>query len=179
MSALDVEPRGVEIGCLGNSSDGSFFGVPLAVAALKDTFQYAAVFAVPRPKEFAILVLAKPVDVENLRELRSAGASAHPEPVRKVVAHVVAAKCEHGHGIAAKLSHFSRNGGGGLAAYCCTQKSTVLPIESFCDEGDNSGAPSAEQDGIDGDAVRIFPLGRDYGALTRGTSKPCIRVRCL
>src|SRR5271157_2973388 len=101
MSSLDVEPRGVEIGDIGDTSDGSIFGMNLAIAALKDPFQYAAVFAETRPEELAamVFILAKPVDVEDPWELRRGAQSSHLEPVREVVAHVIAAEGEHGHGI--------------------------------------------------------------------------------
>ena len=73
----------------------------LTVTALKDPFQHAAIFAIAWPKEFASLVLAKPVNVKNLRQLGRAGERSHLEPMRKVIAHVVAAKRKHSHGITA------------------------------------------------------------------------------
>ena len=54
---LHIQSFGVEISCLGNPSDGSFVGMHLAVAALKDPFQDAAVFTVAGPQELAVLSL--------------------------------------------------------------------------------------------------------------------------
>ena len=80
-----IQSAGIEIGDFGNSSDGSVFGVDFAVAALKDPFQHAAVFAIARPQKLTTLlfILAKPVDVENSRKLRRAGGSSHLQPVEQ------------------------------------------------------------------------------------------------
>src|SRR5208283_2543347 len=183
LSARDVEPRGVEIGHVGNSSDGGVFGMGLhlTVAALEDPLQHAAVFTITGPEEFSlfIFILAKPVDVENLWQLRWICERSYLEPVGKVVAHVIAAEGEHGHGIAAQLSDFSRDRGRGLAADGCAEESAMLPVEGFRDERNNSGAPAAEQDGIDWHTLRVFPLGSDYRALTQGSGKARVRVRCF
>src|ERR1700686_2378374 len=94
------------------------------VAAIEDPFQDAAGFAVSRPQELSFF-LAEPVHVKQFRQLRCFGERAYLEPVFEIVAHVVAAKRKHGHGIATQLSHFSSNGGSGLAAHRGSQESSV------------------------------------------------------
>jgi len=100
MGAAEVEAGCVEIGDFGNTSDRRLLSVHFSVAALKDPLQHSAVFSITRPQELAFLVLAKPVDVEDLRQLRRGRVLTHLEPMPKIVAHVVAAEGKHGHGIA-------------------------------------------------------------------------------
>src|SRR5207245_6770832 len=137
----------------------------LAVTALEDPLQHAAIFAVPRPQELVIFVLPEPVDIVNLRQLGWIGMPADLEPVRKVITHVVTAEGEHGHGIATELADFARRRGRGLAAGGRAEESAVLPVESFDDQRDNAPAPAAEKDRVDGYALRILPLRSDNRAL--------------
>ncbi len=53
-----------------DEADRGLDGLDLAVAAAEDPLQHARVLAEPGPQELAVLVLAEPVDVEDLRELR-------------------------------------------------------------------------------------------------------------
>src|SRR4029077_6873134 len=138
MRALYVETSGIEIGDLGNPADWGLRGVHLSVTTLKNPFQNAAVFAEARPQKLAIRILTKPVDVENFRQLRWLRVLTYLEPMAEVVAHVVAAEPQHGPGIAAQLSGFPRDGGGGLAAHGRAQKSSMPPIESFRDQRNDS-----------------------------------------
>ena len=68
---------------------GGFHRVYLALAAVDDPLQHAQVVAEARPDEVPLVVRAEPVDVEDLRGL-IAQLLAHLEPVREVVAHIVA-----------------------------------------------------------------------------------------
>src|SRR6202051_3273140 len=121
----------------------------LAVAALENPFQHAAVFAITRPQKFfLIFILAKPIYIKQLRKFRSATLRPHFDPVRQVIAHVVATERKHCHRVAAELPHFSGDGSSGLTAHRRPQKRSMLPVKSFSDEGDNSRASSPEQDGI-------------------------------
>src|SRR5947208_11934174 len=100
-----VQPAHIEILRTRQSPDRSIDRIRRPVASFKDPFQYAAVFPVTRPQELTFLVFAKPVHDENLRHL-CAWSRTDFEPVRKVTSHVIAAEWQHGHGIAAQLSHF-------------------------------------------------------------------------
>src|SRR5277367_2675103 len=84
---FDVQSGGVKISDLWNPPDRGFIGMDRVVAALKDTFQHPAVLPITGPEEFATLILAEPVDVENLRQFRSAGSRPDLEPVREIIAH--------------------------------------------------------------------------------------------
>ncbi len=83
----------------------------------------------------------------------------------EVVAHVVAAEGEHGHGVAADDAGFSGGGGGGFGGHDRAEEDAVLPGEGFLDEGDGGGAAATEEDGGDGDAGGVFPFGGDDGTL--------------
>ena len=74
----------------------------LAVAAAEDPLQHARVLAEAGPQELAVVVLAEPVDVEDLRQL-GAVAAADLQPVREVVGHVVAAERQHRERVEAQL----------------------------------------------------------------------------
>ena len=97
-------------------------GVSIAAAAaghpLEDPLQHAAVLAVARPQE---LRPCRPCGTSS----RSTDAAASPgprfaptsQPVREVVAHVVAAEGQHGERIAPQLADLARGGRRGLAAH--------------------------------------------------------------
>ena len=75
-------------------TDGCFYAVVLAVAAVKDPCQYTAVVAVSRPHEstgqfFVSLVLAEPVNIENLWQLVCISFLTDVDPVLEVISHVV------------------------------------------------------------------------------------------
>ena len=79
------------------------------------------------------------------------------EPVREVVAHVVAAEGQHGHGIAAQLSDFAGGSRGGLAARGRAEERSVLPVESLGHQGHDAGAASAKQDRVNRNALADPP----------------------
>ena len=83
----------------------------------------------------------------------------------EVVAHVVAAEGKHGHGIAAQLSDGTGRSCGRLRLAVAPRNVPCCQLNDFGDERHYSGAASAEQDGVDRHALRIFPLGGDHGAL--------------
>ncbi len=97
----------------------------------------------------------------------------------EVVAHVVAAEGQHGHGIAAKLSDFSGGGRGGLAAGGGAEEGAVLPVEGFGHERNDAGTASAEEDGVNRNALGIFPLFRDGRALLRRRGEAGVGMRGL
>src|SRR5580700_7310052 len=95
----------------------------------------------------------------------------------EVVAHVVAAEREHGHRVAPELTHFPGDRGRSFATDRCTQKSTVLPVESFGYEWNDAGAPSTKQDRIDRNTLGILPLRRNHWALACRNGESRVGVR--
>src|ERR1700704_5602999 len=111
-STVDVEAAEIEIVGGGNEAERGLDGPAAAVDAVDHPLEDARVLTVARPQEAALSVTPEPVHAEDLR--RMDGSGAHGEPVREVAAHVVAAKRNHGHGIAAHHTHLSGDGRGGL-----------------------------------------------------------------
>src|SRR5262245_34730489 len=99
--------------------------------------------------------------------------------MREVVTHVVAAKWEHRHGIAAKLTDFTRRSSGGFAARRGAKEGSMLPVKCLGDQWHNRPSPAAEQNRVDRYAARIFPFGSDHRALASGSCEPGIRVSGL
>ena len=76
----------------------------LAVEAAGDPLEDAGVVAEARPDEFAVVVLAEPVDEVEARQPGRLGLAGHRQPVSEIVAHVVAAEGQHSERIAAQLA---------------------------------------------------------------------------
>ena len=125
----NIQALGIHIGGIRQPPNGCVCGVDLAVAALKNPLQDAAVLAVAGPEKLAVFVLPEPVHVEDPGQLGCVGVFADFEPVREVVAHVVAAEGKHRHGIAAELAYLAHNGGCSLAAGGCAKERAVLPVK--------------------------------------------------
>src|SRR5437773_370651 len=68
----------VEILELRHPADGGFFRTDSTVATIDHPLQHAHVVAESGPEEFAVLVFAEPVDVENLRAVLDLPAHAQP-----------------------------------------------------------------------------------------------------
>src|SRR6185312_7755228 len=144
-------------------ADGGLAASSPTVRAVDDPFENAHVLAEARPHEFAFSVLAEPVDVKNLRRL--AQMALHPDPVSEIVAHVIAAEGQHGHGVPADLAdgadgggcHFRTHGGSDINARC--------PVEGLINEWHRGCAAAAENEGADRHAVGIFPRRIDRWAL--------------
>src|SRR5271165_4082539 len=173
MSAFDIEAGRVEIGHFGDPSDGGILGMDFAVATLKDPFEDAAVFAIAGPQKLSILVLAKPVHVENLWQ-RCIRLGSHLEPVGEVVPHVIAAKRKHGHRVVTQATNLSGDGGSGFAADNGAEEGAMLPVEGFSDQRNNAFAASTEEDGVDRHTFGVLPFGSDRRALTRVDCEPRI-----
>ena len=91
-------PSSVSASRVGTNPIGRFRRLPFAFHALENPFQHARIVPEARPQKLAVGAPAEPVHVENLR--RVGNLSAHVQPVLEIVAHVVAAEGQHGHGIA-------------------------------------------------------------------------------
>ena len=122
---------------MGGPADGGFFALGAAADAVDDPLEDAHVFAVAGPEEFAVLVFAEPVDVEDAR--RGGEGALHLEPVTEVVAHVVAAEGEHGHGVAADFADGAAGGGGGFGAHGGAGVDAAGPVEGLVDERHGGG----------------------------------------
>ncbi len=125
-------------------ADRRFLGIGPTFATLDDPLQYAQVFAEARPQEFAVVVLAEPVDVENLGQVL--GALGEGQPVCPVVGEVVATERLHRHRVAAHDADFADHGGRGLRCGAGTDQYAVFPALCLVDERGNLLAAAAEYD---------------------------------
>lgn len=162
----------------GEIPDGGFVGGGRVVEAFEDPFEDAAVFAVARPEEAAVFVAAEPVDEEDLGEFFFVGFGSKCEPMLEVVGHVVAAEGEHGHGVEAEFAYCAAGGGGGLGGHDGAEEDAVLPVEGLGHEWDSGAAAAAEQDGGDGNAIGVLPLGGNAGALAGGGGEAGVGMGC-
>ncbi len=160
MSSPDVSSASSD----GHEADRGLDGVRAARAALDDPRQHARVLAEPGPEELPVLVLAEPVDVEDLRQLRAV-APAELQPVREVVGHVVAAEGQHRERVEAQLADLAGRGRGRLRAHRRAEEHRVLPVERLAHQRDDARAAAAEQERVDRHALRVLPLGGDRRTL--------------
>ena len=114
-TASRSRPSSRQVLGLGHVADRRLVGLGLAVAAAEDPGQHARVLAEAGPQELAVVVLAEPVDVEDLRQLRAV-ALADLQPVLEVVGHVVAAERQHRERVEAQLADRAGRGRGLLGA---------------------------------------------------------------
>ena len=108
----DGEAIPVHVFVVRGPADGGFLALGAAANTIDYPLEDAHVLAVTGPEEVAVGVLAEPVDVEDAGggfEL-----ALHLQPVPEVVAHVVAAEGEHGHGVAADFADGATGGGRGF-----------------------------------------------------------------
>ena len=94
----------------------------------------------------------------------------------EVIAHIVATKGEHGHGIAAHESHGSRGGGGHLASHGCPEVDAMNPVKALEDKGHSGGATASENDRADRDALGVVGFGSERGIILHGRSEPGVWV---
>jgi len=87
-------------------------GARAAGTAIEDPGQHAQILAKARPQELTGSILPEPVDVEDARRLAERGADL--EPVRPIVAIVVAGERLHRHRIAPYHADLTGGGGGGF-----------------------------------------------------------------
>ncbi len=65
--AREIEAVPFHVFVIGHPADGRFAAKRAAAGAVDDPFEYAHVFAVAGPDEFAVGIFAEPVHVENAR----------------------------------------------------------------------------------------------------------------
>src|SRR6266852_1393441 len=92
-------------------TDRSLVGGRRAVGAVEQPLEHAQIFAITGPQEVAAGVFAEPVDHEDAR--RTLELLADDQPMREVVADVVAAERQHRHRIAPQNADFAGGGSGG------------------------------------------------------------------
>src|SRR5580698_3973106 len=91
-----LQPAPLDILVARYPADGRLASLGAALHAIDDPAQNAHILAETGPEKLSIRVSAKPVHVEDARSRGQA--ALHFEPVAEVVAHVIAAKWQHGHG---------------------------------------------------------------------------------
>jgi len=126
-----VEAVPVHVFVVRGPADGGFFALGAAADAVYDPLEDAHVFAEAGPEELAVFVLAEPVDVEDARGCGEI--ALHAEPVTEVVAHVVTAEGEHGHGVAADFAKGAAGGCGGFRAHGGADVDAAGPVEGLED----------------------------------------------
>ncbi len=129
----------------GMTADRRLHGRAVTGAAREHPGQHARVLAVAGPQEAPVGVLAEPVDVEDLRQLRRIGCSPDLQPVGEVVGHVVAAERQHRERVEAQLADGAGGGGGLLRAHDRAEEDAVLPVERLGHERHDRRATAAEQ----------------------------------
>src|SRR6202034_672920 len=106
----------------------------------------ARVLAVAGPQKTPALILAEPVNVEDLWQLGRVGLLADLQPVGEIVSHVVTAEGQHRERVEAQLADRAGGGGGLLRAHRRAEEHAVLPAERLGDKRHHGGASSAEED---------------------------------
>ena len=79
------------------------------------------------------------------------------EPVLKVVTHVVAAKRQHGEGVAAHHALRPKGGGGGFRPHGRGHVNALGPAAGFRDQWHGGGAAAAKHEGINRHACGVVP----------------------
>ena len=132
-------------------ADRGLVGLDLALDALADPLEDAAVVAEARPHEAAVVALAEPVHEVDLRKLRRVGRGAlHLQPVLEVVGHVVAEERQHRHRVAADLSDLvGDDGGGDLGTRGGAHEHAVRPALRLVHQRDRRRTAAAEEDRVD------------------------------
>ena len=91
------------------------------------------------------------------------------EPVREVVAHVVAAERQHRERVTAQLAEAAERGGGLLGAHGRGDEHAVLPVARLEHQRHGGGAAAAEQERRDRDAFTSSHSGAITGHCDAGT----------
>jgi hypothetical protein len=100
----------------------------------------------------------------------------HLDPVAEVVAHVVAAEGQHGHGVAADLADGSGGGGGGLGAHGGAGVDAGAPVEGLVDERHGGGRRPPKMMAEMGTPSGASQSGRCSGALRGGRGEAAVGV---
>src|SRR5574344_2795115 len=128
----------------------AFLPLGLTGQAIQHPLEHAHVFAVARPEELALGVLAEPVHTVDAGRSRSAllNLGTHVQPVLKIIAHVVAAKRQHGKRVAAHHALLAKGGGRGFAAHGGGHVDTFDPVARFGHQRHRTGAAPAKDQSV-------------------------------
>ena len=168
----------LQIAIARGDAKGGFLALGLALQALQQPVQHAHVFAVAGPDELAVRPFAKPVHAVNARQGGTLGLQffAQLQPVPKVVAHVVAAKRQHGKRVAAHHALLAKGGGGGFAAHGGGHVHAFDPVARFGDQRHGAGAAAAEDEGINLHALGVVPGRVEHRVVRRRHGKTGVGV---
>ena len=104
-------------------------------------------------------------------------ALADGQPVRPVLADVVAGERPHREGVAAQFAEDALGGRGAFGCHRCTEVHAVRPRARFGDEGHGVRAASSEHNRVDDDSARVGPFARRSRALVHRHGEAGVGVR--
>ena len=115
--------------------------------------RYTQILAETGPQEFAIIVLAEPVYVENLRQIVEAFGKR--QPMGPVIGEVVAAKRFHRHRVTPDNADLANVGGGGFRRCSLAPTRTpCVPVLGFVNQRCHFFAAAAKNNSRNGYTVR-------------------------
>ena len=173
-SRRDIQTSQIQVIFIRQITDSCLPCAGFAVDTFAHPFQGAAVFAESGPQELAIAALAEPVHVENLRGF-ALQFIAHIKPVLEIIAHVVAAERQHGKRVVTYPT-LSRMAAVGSEAAVAPIKTPWSQSNASVTSGTTAGTASAEDDDIDRQSFRFFPVGRNNGTLRCRSGKTRIAM---
>mmetsp|Transcript_10466 Transcript_10466/g.17966 ORF Transcript_10466/g.17966 Transcript_10466/m.17966 type:complete len:242 (+) Transcript_10466:1521-2246(+) len=161
-----------------HNTDGGWHAIDRGVgASLGNPFEHAGIITKTWPHKLAFLVLAEPVDVEDLGRLL-AKALTHLEPVvLHVVTHVISAEWKHGIRVKSKLALFTFCGSRLFRRTHAAHEDTMIPVKGLDNQRHSRSTSATKQNGIDGHTVWVVKLVRNHRAVLRPGSVARIRVR--
>ena len=145
------------------------------LAAIEHPGEHSQVLAEARPEELAGRILPEPVDVEDARRMLELGADV--EPVRPVIAEVVAAERLHRHRVASHDADLAGGGRGGLGSHRGAHQHTVRPVARLVHQRRELAPPAAEDQCRDRHAARVLGSRRVDRVLGGGDREARVRVR--
>lgn len=102
----------------------------------------------------------------------------HIHPVLDVLSGVVAEERPGREGVVHDVPGGILRCGCRLGADGCPDEHPVTPVEGLVDQRDSCGPPAPKDDGRDGNAFRILPLGIDGGTLACGNAESRVGMSC-
>src|SRR5690606_10883682 len=125
--------------------------------------EHTHVLAKAWPDELAVGIGLEPVHAIDARHCRAHFLEplTQLEPMIEVRAHVVAAKWQHGEGIAAHYSLLARRRSRRFRTHGGSHVDAFNPIASLGDQWHGVRAPTAKNEGVNWHTRRVIPLGVD------------------
>ena len=172
---IQFESNQVEVVRARQPADRRLQRAATSFATLNDPFQYAHVFAKPRPQEFSVRAFAKPVHGENVRWIREPFPNS--EPVVEIISDVISAERQHRHWIATHLTDSTGRRGGCFRSHRSTEVNTVSPIERLIDERRRIAAASAENDRADWHSFAFLDIRIQRRVVAHRSCEPAVWMR--